>query len=160
MLFKCEECAKRHWTAAGRNGCRARHQLKAKVVGAQYGQGSRGASSNFRSHSMPLESYKHKPESTASNNGGLGFSDGVLAAMVLDDLLEATERSSDAPAEVEKPKLEPAPTYEAPREEYRPSAPSEDYSQSSQSSFGGSSLGETSSLGSSSLSDSWSSSDW
>lgn len=158
MLFKCEYCLKRYWTKKGHDACVSKHHKVSRMVGAQYGQGF-DTMPSFRQHTMPLESYKVQGEAPTQSSG-LGFTDGMLAALALNDLLEATENfgDRDEPKQAETPKLEPAPadvTSEPKEDFYRSSSVPV---QSSDDSF--SSLG-SSSLGSSSLSSDsgWSSSD-
>lgn len=158
MLFKCEYCFKRHWTKKDRDACVSKHHQVSRMVGAQYGQGF-GRMPNFRQHTMPLESYKVQGEAPTQSSG-LGFSDGVLAAMALNDLLEAAENfgDRDEPKQAETPKLEPAPvdvTSEPKEDFYRSSSVPAQTSDDSFSSLGSSSLG-SSSLSSDS---GWSSSD-
>lgn len=158
MLFKCEYCFKRYWTKKGRDACVSKHHQVSRMVGAQYGQGF-GRMQNFRHHTMPLESYKVQGEAPTQSNG-LGFADGMLAAMASNDLSKATENfgDRDEPKQAETPKLESAPVdvTSEPKENFHRS--SSVPAQTSDDSF--SSLG-SSSLGSSSLSSDsgWGSSD-
>ncbi len=147
MLYKCEYCFKRHWTKKGRDACVSKHHQVSRMVGAQYGQGF-GTMPNFRQHTMPLESYKVQGEAPTQSSG-LGFADGVLAALALNDLLETTESfgDRDEPKQAEMPKLEPAPvdvTSEPKEDFYRSSSVPTQTSDDSFSSLGSSSLGSSS----------------